>query len=229
MKKGDDRRQQILSTAERLFYEKGYEATSIQDILDAMSLSKGGFYHHFESKMSLLSDICEVRAEEARQGMAEAVAACEGGALDKLNALFLRGGLLQGTNMDFVALLLNVAYRGDGVLLREKMKRATIGGALPMLNEIIFQGIDEKIFFTRYPEDIGELLLLLFTNLTDEIAQILATRPDNIGEALAKLEVYRNSVETLLNAPYGSVLLFPLERMAEAYSAVTDAERRFTS
>lgn len=50
MKKGDARRQQILETAERLFYQNGYENTSVQAILDEMNLSKGGFYHHFESK-----------------------------------------------------------------------------------------------------------------------------------------------------------------------------------
>ena len=66
MKKGDDRKQMILETAERLFYEKGYEATSVQDILDALKLSKGGFYHHFESKLSLLEAIVEQKCETGR-------------------------------------------------------------------------------------------------------------------------------------------------------------------
>ena len=43
MKKGDLRRQAILDTAEALFFQRGYEETSVQDILDAMGLSKGGF------------------------------------------------------------------------------------------------------------------------------------------------------------------------------------------
>ena len=43
MKKGDARRQQILETAERLFYQNGYENTSVQAILDEMNLSMGGF------------------------------------------------------------------------------------------------------------------------------------------------------------------------------------------
>ena len=226
MKKGDDRRARILETAERLFYEKGYEATSIQDILDAMKLSKGGFYHHFESKMSLLVDICEIRGEEMRQGMADAVSACGGGALEKLNALFSKGGLLQGDDIDFVGMMLSVAYRGEGVLLREKMKQAMIAGALPLLNGIILQGIGEKMFYTRYPEEIGELLLLLFATLSDEIAQIAANQPENVAEALAKLEVYRSSVEMLLGAPYGSVLLFPLERMNNVVLAVLERERQ---
>ena len=61
MKKGDLKRSSILETAERLFFEKGYEQTSIQDILDALSMSKGGFYHHFTSKEAILSEICDNR------------------------------------------------------------------------------------------------------------------------------------------------------------------------
>ena len=41
MKKGDARRAAIIETAERLFYLKGYENTSVQDVLDELKLSKG--------------------------------------------------------------------------------------------------------------------------------------------------------------------------------------------
>ena len=54
MRKGDMRREELIATAERLFYTKGYEKTSVQDILTEMNFSKGGFYHHFESKLQLL-------------------------------------------------------------------------------------------------------------------------------------------------------------------------------
>ncbi len=50
MKKGELKRSSILKAAEMLFFERGYDRTSVQDILDALSLSKGGFYHHFPSK-----------------------------------------------------------------------------------------------------------------------------------------------------------------------------------
>lgn len=44
MRKGDEKRQAILDVAEKLFYTKGYEATSVQDILDVLDTSKGSFY-----------------------------------------------------------------------------------------------------------------------------------------------------------------------------------------
>ena len=43
------RRNDILDTARRLVYTKGYEQMTIQDILDALQISKGAFYHYFDS------------------------------------------------------------------------------------------------------------------------------------------------------------------------------------
>ena len=51
MLKGDLRKQAILDAAEALFFEKGYAASTIQDILSALGCSKGSFYHHYESKL----------------------------------------------------------------------------------------------------------------------------------------------------------------------------------
>ena len=62
MKKGEIKKREIIRTAEYLFCRYGYEATSIQDILDALNTSKGSFYHHFTSKESLLEEICRNRA-----------------------------------------------------------------------------------------------------------------------------------------------------------------------
>src|SRR5919206_3075902 len=50
-------RQEILRTSARLFRERGYDATSMNDISAALKLSKGGLYHHFRSKDEILFHI----------------------------------------------------------------------------------------------------------------------------------------------------------------------------
>jgi AcrR family transcriptional regulator len=52
-----DSRREILRTAARLFQERGYDATSMQDIASALGLSKAALYHHFESKDEILFQI----------------------------------------------------------------------------------------------------------------------------------------------------------------------------
>ena len=86
MKKGEMRRDELLATAERLFYTKGYEKTSVQDILTEMNFSKGGFYHHFASKLAVLEAICEMRARENCE-QAKGIVSVQEGAIDILTVL----------------------------------------------------------------------------------------------------------------------------------------------
>ena len=50
----------IIHTSFELFYEKGYNATSIPDIMKKTSLSKGAFYHHFKNKHEIGKRVIEV-------------------------------------------------------------------------------------------------------------------------------------------------------------------------
>jgi len=52
-----DSRQEILRIAARLFYQKGYDATSMNDVAAKLKFSKGGLYHHFQSKDEILFDL----------------------------------------------------------------------------------------------------------------------------------------------------------------------------
>ncbi|MBW8351696.1 TetR/AcrR family transcriptional regulator [Bacillus sp. IITD106] len=59
------RKKQILDVAHRLFIEKGFQSTSIQDILDGAQIAKGTFYNHFASKNACLMAILDQVKEEA--------------------------------------------------------------------------------------------------------------------------------------------------------------------
>ncbi|MBQ8953264.1 MAG: TetR/AcrR family transcriptional regulator [Clostridia bacterium] len=229
MKKGIARREQIIETAERLFYKKGYEQTSVQDILDELSLSKGGFYHHFESKLQVLEAICARQGERDRAAMEEALAANAGHAAAQLSALFDCCGLGRRDRMDFAGLMIRVAYRGRSYQLREAMRRTLMENALPLMNRVVAAGLEEKVFFTRFPEEIGELILQLFANITDEIAMALADSRGDVapGEALARLEAYRSAVETLLGAPFGSIRLYDLTRLPAVQAELAAQDSRF--
>ena len=231
MKKGDERRSRILETAERLFYQKGYEHTSIQDILDEMKLSKGGFYHHFESKLQLLDALCEAQMLENGQKMKAAVDALEGDALAQFNALYAHCMLWQEDQLEFAGLVLRTAYEGGSVQLRDSLRQAMLSCARPIMQQVIFAGIEQQKFFTRYPDDIGELLLQLFANLNDEIAMSLANSEGNssLGAILNQLMVYRHAAEMLTGAPYGSVVLYDLDRFPAIIEALKQQKNRLAA
>ena len=221
MKKGIERRDQIIEAAERLFYEKGYEQTSVQDVLDALSLSKGGFYHYFQSKIELLEAVCRRQSVRDAEEMTAAVARQEG-AVARLNTLLKYCGLLRADRMEFALLVLRVGYLGGSLQLRACLREGLMEAALPMMREIILEGMAENVFFTRFPDDIGELILQLFATITDELAMLIASgAPENqMGDMLTRLETYRCSVETLLGAPFGTITLCDLRLIPEAAAAM---------
>lgn len=55
----EERRQQILDNAKRLFSEKGYHATTVADIIEASSIARGTFYLYFDSKRAIFEDLLE--------------------------------------------------------------------------------------------------------------------------------------------------------------------------
>ena len=70
---------------------------------------------------------------------------------------------------------------------------------------------------------IGRLLLLLAHDVEDEAARLLVSgegKPESVVAVIDVLNVYRDSVELLLNAPYGSVRLFDVDRVLKVCRAV---------
>jgi TetR/AcrR family transcriptional regulator, cholesterol catabolism regulator len=81
-----DSRQEILRTAARLFQQRGYDATSMNDIAAALKLSKGGLYHHFQSKDEILFEIMN-HAMEITEGRVLAPVRAIADPQDRLRAL----------------------------------------------------------------------------------------------------------------------------------------------
>ena len=90
MRKGDERKASLLRAAKELFFSRGYAATSVNDILDTQHVSKGSFYHHFESKLEVLTELCKQHQLEAAERYRSAVK--DGmSALEKLDLLLDAG------------------------------------------------------------------------------------------------------------------------------------------
>ena len=63
-KKGRNTKKKIVSAAWKLFYEQGYDSTTIEDIVEESNTSRGSFYHYFEGKDALLGTLSEVFDEK---------------------------------------------------------------------------------------------------------------------------------------------------------------------
>lgn len=215
MRKGDARREELLATAERLFCARGYEGTSVQDIIDEMGYSKGGFYHHFDSKLAVLEAICQMRAQQSCERAKAAVARADTPTA-RLNALLRGVPLWNDEDKGFVALLIRVTTHDDGALMREKMKRCQLAELEPPLEAVIAEGMAQGVFLATDAAACASLILRLTAQFADEIAQLLANQGEGdtpVARMIACLTAYRAAIERFLLAPFGSVVLFEAQEM----------------
>ncbi|MFV2004102.1 MAG: TetR/AcrR family transcriptional regulator [Gammaproteobacteria bacterium] len=64
--KGEGNRQRIIDAADNLFYRRGYNQTSFQDISDATGIPRGNFYYYFKTKDEILNAVVDARISELR-------------------------------------------------------------------------------------------------------------------------------------------------------------------
>jgi len=86
---GNDQEQRMINAAAQMFYEKGYDATSIQDVADKLGLLKGSLYHYIKSKDDLLWAII-LRQHQSALALAERCRTLSGTPRERLTA-FIEG------------------------------------------------------------------------------------------------------------------------------------------
>ncbi len=187
VKDPDVRRNEILDTAQRLFTLKGYDQTSVQDVLDAVGIAKGTFYHYFSSKQELLD--CLVTRMVA-QTMLAVQPILDDQALDaaaKMETMFAFFGELKTSNRRFFMDLARVVYRDENAVYRQKVMTENIKWMAPIVSEMIRQGVEQGVFDTQYVDQMGEILMKLLEALSGSLVVLLLADPIP-DDALARFE-----------------------------------------
>ncbi len=212
------KRNEILDAARQLVYTKGYEQMTIQDILDDLQISKGAFYHYFDSKQSLLEALIERILEGAEQLIIPIVNDPHLPALEKLQRYFVALGRWKTAQKTFLLALLRIWYKDDNIILRQKVLANGIKRIAPLLNVIIHQGIQEGILTTPYPDQVSGILFSIMMNLSDTLAGLLISNESN-HDVLQNMEsttlAYTDALERVLGAPAGSLLIVDAETLKE--------------
>lgn len=219
IKEPEVRRCEILDVAQRLFYQKGYEQTSVQDIITEIGIAKGTFYHYFSSKQDLLDAIIERMVEQTVQSLQPLVEDKQLSALEKFERFFSDIADWKIENKTFLLDLMNILYKDENAILRYKAGAASAEKTVPLLAQIIEQGMAEGTFTTECPADIADIAEIVFhivQSLSDTLARIIMNQTHN-DDTLAIMErkttVYHYAIERTLNAPAGSIKLFDLEQV----------------
>lgn len=157
VKEGEVRRREILVAARELFVKKGYDQTSVNDILKIVDIAKGTFYYYFASKEEVLEAIILDIVEE---GARRAEKIIKDQSIPLVNRIMLaimaQAPEFEGSDEIKEELHKVENTKLERLYLREMLKRMT-----PVLQETVQDGIDQEIFHMDYPTECIESILLL--------------------------------------------------------------------
>jgi TetR/AcrR family transcriptional repressor of nem operon len=183
--KGEQTRREIVQKAAPLFNQKGYEGTSLSDLMKATGLQKGGIYRHFSSKEELATEAFDYSWERAAKGRldgVEEVPDCVN-RLKKMinNFVEMRAGLVAGG-----CPLMNTAVEADdgNIVLRARARKA-LQSWIVRLSSITSEGIKKRQIDPQV--DPRKLSLLIIGSLE---GALLITRLQNDDEALHGIRQY---------------------------------------
>ena len=149
--------QKILDVSYKLFTQKGYEKTSIQDIVDGLGMSKGAIYHHFKSKEEILSCLCD-SIYEGMDWFYEIDSTPGITALEKLTRMFLYA--LQNEKKVALDAITAPVYRYNARMILEALHSA-VEDVAPEICRLIEEGNRDGSLHTKYPREASETMLVL--------------------------------------------------------------------
>src|SRR5215470_7843375 len=167
------KRNAILDVALNYIMTKGYEQMTTQDLLEALQISRGAFYHYFDSKQALLMALVERIGEQAEQLVLGIASSREMAAQDKLLRFFAVLDQHKRENLDLVFAFMRVWYADENALFRHKLYLARIKRLAPWLSQIIQEGVAEGVFTTAYPDHTARMILSLLEDLGYATVELL--------------------------------------------------------
>ena len=188
MKKGERRKQDLLNIAYRMFIEKGYENTSVDDIIIEAGIAKGTYYYYFESKEATLEAVIEMMIEKA-EIVAKAALMNPVSIPQKLASVVYA---FQPNKDEIV--ITDVLERKENIVMHDKIGKKIVEVAVPILSDIVREGIAQGIFACTNVEERVKMLLIMSQNMFDYGAY-----------SNKDIEVYVDMLEKSLGAKEGTM------------------------
>ena len=188
MKKGERRKQELLQIAYRMFISRGYENTSVDEIIEEADIAKGTYYYYFETKEQMLEEVIGMMIDqemEAAGRILQAEIPVPQKIIGMISSLRptqeerpIEGALMQPEN----------------IVMNEKIRKKIVEMAVPLLSKVVEEGIGQGIFACDNIAERVRMLLVISSSTFDEGCY---TERD--------IEVFIDMTEKLLGAESGTM------------------------
>jgi len=186
----EERRRELIDTAERLFMEKGYEHTAISDIVKELNIAQGTVYYYFRSKEEILEAVVGKSITVLEQNVIQLVQDDGIDEATRLNAAI--NGILEFVSQrsDFIDFL----HQDINAVMHAKLEKATVERIVPILSELVAKGNSRGRFNIENPTETVEFL---------STALVYIFHQPDINTDQQRREKLCRSLETILNRVMG--------------------------
>ena len=185
--KGEKRKQELLNIAYRLMISKGYEETSIDEIIAEARIAKGTFYYHFKSKEEMLEALINMmiteQTERAKQFLFAPLPIPQ-----KAIAIITSFR----PNSDEMTIQ-NALNKKENIVRNEKINKRVIDEAVPILSEVVEEGIAQGILDCDNIKERVRITLIISSDMFD-----------HSSFTSADVDVFIDTVEKILGAKKGT-------------------------
>lgn len=221
------RRNELIDCAQALFFSVGYEATTVADIIVRAGISKGGFYHYFDSKEALLEAFATRQIEAVMASAQAGLHAMGQSPLQRLNGFFQHSQTWKAQSGPQLRAAFEAVLKPENDVLYQRIARATWRVVQPVIVRLIEEGKNAGLFD---PPDVGitaEIMLNLALSRQRTAAEAMAALDAGdfagaAGRLEARLAAEAAIIDRLLALPPGSVRLIEpgfLRTLLEALKA----------
>lgn len=196
VKEAQERKNEILDVAGRLFAQKGYDSTSTNDILEEIGIARGTLYYHFKSKEDILDAMID-RMMGQMLMQAKAVAGQNEVPVQRRLTMIIQALQIRGGPGDEI---MEQIHKPQNALMHQKIQNRLLTELNPLLTGLIEEGIAQGICQTDYPEEVVEMTLLYANTVFDDLTV------HSEEERRRKIAAFIYNLERLLQMEKGSML-----------------------
>ncbi|MCI6121005.1 TetR/AcrR family transcriptional regulator [Lachnospiraceae bacterium HCP28S3_F9] len=165
VKEAEERKEEILDAAEKLFGTKGFDHTSTNDILEAVGIARGTLYYHFKSKEEILDGVIERISNRLMLDAGKVIRDTELPVLERLTKAILALNVESEIGHE----VMEQVHRPQNALMHQKMQQQLLDGITPLFTELVEEGVRQGICHTDYPGEVVEMTLIYANTAFDEL------------------------------------------------------------